>query len=258
MKKNIFLIILASVTIFCIIAGAVRHIGISRKSVSSVASSIRRGLRGGSLDFDFDYEDDKDIEDFDFEDDDPKSFDSETIGEFTELDVRMKVGGIKIERGNKWEIRSKYTYAYLKPAYTLKNGKLSISQPNYKNRHVGNKSCRVVITVPFGTVLDNLAMNMDVGAVELSGFDIKKGSIDTDVGAIAISNLNFNDLDLDSDVGAVAIELVEPVENYDINISSSVGGIVVDGKNVKRRFSQKGDKNKRLRINTDVGGVEVK
>ena len=33
MKKNIFLIILASVTIFCIIAGSVRHIVISRKSV---------------------------------------------------------------------------------------------------------------------------------------------------------------------------------------------------------------------------------
>jgi len=256
MKKNIFLIIITLVTVLCIVIGAFHHIGIPRKSVSSISSSIKRGLGSGNFKFDFD-DDEEEIEDFDFENDDPKSFDSETISEFKELEVKMKVGGLKIERGNKWEIKSKYTYKYLKPAYTLKNGKLSITQPNYKNQRVGNKSCRIVITVPFGTVLENLSLNMDVGAVDLSGFDIKKGSIDTDVGAISISNVNFNDLDLDSDVGAVAIELVEPVENYDININSDLGGITVDGKNVKHRYSQKGDMDKRLRINTDVGGVEV-
>lgn len=263
MKKNVFLIIITLITVLCIIVGSTHHLGISRKGYNSLSSSIRRGLSRSGLHFHFgdndddDFDDDE-IRDFDFDDDDPKSFDTETISEFKELDVNLKVGGITIERGNKWELRSKYSYDYLKPVYTLKNGKLSISQPGYKNQKLGTKTCRIVVTVPFGTELDKLNMNMDVGAVELSGFDIKKGSIDTDVGAIEISNVNFNDLDLDSDVGAVSIELVEPIENYDISINSDLGGIVVDGRNVKRRYSQKGDKDKRLRINTDVGGVEVK
>lgn len=257
MNKKIFLIVLAVVTIFCIIFGSFHHLGISKKGYSSLSSSIRNGFRHGKFYFHSDDVDDIDEEDFDFEDDDPKSFESETISEFNELDVNLKVGGLKIERGNKWEIQSKYTFKYLKPEYSLKNGKLTITQPGYKKQYIGNKSCNVVITVPFGTEFDKVNIKMAVGAVELSGFDIKKGSIDTDVGAISISNVNFNDLDLDSDVGAVAIELVEPVEKYDININSDLGGIVVDGKNVKRRYSQKGDKDKSLRINTDIGGIEV-
>lgn len=258
MKRNIFLIIVTLLTVLCIIAGTRRHLGVSRKGFSSVTSSIRKGLRSGKLNFDFDKYEDLDENDFDSEDYDSKSFDTETISEFDELDVSLNVGGLKIERGNKWEIKSKYEFSFLKPVYSLKNGKLTITQPGYKKNHFTNKGCNVVITVPFGTELEKVSIKMDVGAVEISGLDIKKGSIDTDVGAIAISNVNFNDLDLDSDVGAVSIELVEPVEKYDINVNSDLGGIVVDGKKVKRRYSQKGDKNKRLRINTDVGGIEVK
>ncbi len=260
MKKNVFLIIITVLTVICIIGGTFHHFGVFRKDSLNLTSSIKRGFKNGGLHFNFSHLDDEDeeIEDFDFDDDDPKSFDSEAISEFKELDVKMHVGGLKIERGNKWEIKSKYSRSYLKPAYDLKNGKLSISQPDFKRSRIGNQSARIVITVPFGTKIEKLSANIDVGAIELSGFDIGTGSIDTDVGAIAVSNVNFKDLDLDSDVGAVSIELVEPVENYDISIKSDVGGIVVDGKNVRRSYSQKGGKDKRLRINTDVGGIEVK
>lgn len=264
MKKNIFLIILAVVTIFCIVFGTFHHLGFSRKGYSSVASSIRNSLRHGRLNFHFDdlddddFDDNDDLEDFDFESEDSKNFDTETIGEFSELDVNLRVGGIKIERGNKWEIKANYSKEYLKPSYTLKNRRLSISQPGYKNKNVGNNKCNIVITVPFGTELDKLSMSIDVGAVELSGFDIKKGSIDTDVGAIEIKNVGFEDLDLDSDVGAISIELVEPLETYNITVNSDLGGIVVDEKNVRRHYSQKGTSNKKLRIDTDVGGIEIK
>ena len=260
MKKNIFLIVLKVITIFCIVFGTFHHLGISRKGYSSVASSIRNGLRSGNFHFDNNYDDydDDDLESFDFENDDPKSFDTATIGEFNELDVNLKVGGIKIERGNKWEIKTKYSKEILKPYYTLKNGRLSISQPGYRNKSVGSNNCNIVITVPFGTELDKLSMNINVGAVELSGFDIKKGSIDTDVGAIEINNVGFDDLDLDSDVGAISVELVESLETYNITVNSDLGGVVIGEKNVKRHYSQKGTSNKKLRIDTDVGGIEVK
>ena len=255
MKKNIFLIIITVITVMCIIIGTSHHLGLSRKGFSSVSQSIKRGLRSGRLPFDSDEEE---LEDFDFDNEDPKSFDAENIREFSELDVNIRVGSLTIERGNKWEIKSKYSYSFLKPVYTLKNGKLSITQPGYKKQHLNNKKCNIVITVPFGTKLDKLSIKLDVGAVELSGFDIIKGSIDTDVGAIAVNNVNFDELDLDSDVGAVSIELLEPAENYDVNINSDLGAIVVNGKNVRHRYVKKGSNNKRLRINTDVGGIEVK
>ena len=263
MNKKIFLIVLTVITIFCIVFGTFHHLGISTKGYSSVSSSIRNGLRHGKFNFhfdddDFDEDDADDWDGFDFEDDDPKTFDSETISEFRELDVKLKVGGIKIERGNKWEIKSKYSNSLLKPAYSLKNGKLSITQAANNKRSVGNNKCNIVITVPFGTELEKLTIDVNVGAVELGGFDIKKGSIDTNVGAIEITNMGFKDLDLDSDVGAIAIELIEPLENYNITINSDLGGIVVNEKNEKRHFSQKSSSDKHLRIDTNVGGIEVK
>ena len=258
MNKKIFLIILTVVTIFCIVFGTFHHLGISTKGYSSVSSSIRNGLRHGRFHF-YDYDDDDDDqEDFDFEDDDPKTFDSETIGEFNTLDVNLKVGGIKIERGNKWEIKSKYSNSLLKPVYTLKNGKLTITQSGNNKKAIGNSKCELVITVPFGTELEKLSMDVNVGAVELSGFDIKEGSIETNVGAIEITNVGFDELDLDSDVGAISIEVVGQLSDYNISIKSDLGGIVVDEKNEKRHYSQKGSTNKRLRIETNIGGIEVK
>lgn len=262
MNKKIFLVVLTVVTIFCIVFGTLHHIGISRKGYSSVASSIRNSFRHGKFNFHFyDYDDDDyddDNEEFDFDSNDPKTFNSEAIGEFTELEVKLKVGGITIERGSKWEIKTKYSKPYLKPSYTLRNGKLTVSQDGYNKKTTGNNNCIVIITVPFGTELEKLSIDVNVGAVELSGFDIVKGSIDTDVGAIEISNVGFTNLELDSDVGAVSIELVEPLNNYNINIDSDLGGIVVDGKNQKRRYSQKSSSDKRLRIDTNIGGIEVK
>ena len=262
MNKKIFLIILTVITIFCIIFGTFHHLGISTKGYSSVASSIRNSFRHGKLNFHFYDDDDDDFEydseDFDFDSNDPKSFESEVIDEFSELDVNLKVGGITIERGNKWEIKTKYSRSFLKPTYTLKDGKLTIKQAENNRKSVGNNNCLVIITVPFGTELEKLTIDVNVGAVELGGFDIKKGSIDTNVGAIEITNMGFKDLDLDSDVGAVSIELVEPLENYNITINSDLGGIVVDEKNEKRHFSQKSSSDKHLRIDTNVGGIEVK
>lgn len=264
MKRNIYLIILTGITVICIIAGAVRHIAVHEKDLSAIKSSIKEGIRSGDFEFDLDdYDDDYDKDDswddsdFDFDTADSKSFDSEVIGEFTELNVRLKVGALKIERGNKWEIKSRYSQKNLKPVYSLKNKKLSISQPHYKNNVLGNKECRVMITVPFGVELDKLAANIDVGAIDLSGFDVKIGSVETNVGAIAISNVGFKDLDLESDVGAVSIDLIEPIEKYDVNLSSDLGAIAINGRNAKRKYSHKGDSNKRLRIRTDVGAIEV-
>ena len=141
MKRNIYLIILTGITVICIIAGAVRHIAVHKKDFSSIKSSIKEGIRSGDSEFDLDdYDDDYDKDDswddsdFDFDTADSKSFDSEVIGEFTELNVRLKVGALKIERGNKWEIKSRYSQKNLKPVYSLKNKKLSYNLQQQKTK----------------------------------------------------------------------------------------------------------------------------
>ena len=263
MKKSVYLIILAVVTIFCIIFGAFINLRFAGRGFNKVKKAITKSIEDG-----FDYDSDTDIEfDDDFEDifDDDDDYDENTIGfdsktleAFDQLVIDASVLGVIVERGTSYSITAKYNNSRLKPEYSLKDGRLYITQRVKRRNFVGNNTSKVVVTVPYNTSLDKIDIDIDVGAVEMSGFDVDNANIRTDVGAVAVSKLDFKDLVIKSDVGAVAVELLEDVTKYDISAKSDVGGIQVDNASVKRRYSNEGTNGKKLRINTNVGGIEIK
>lgn len=255
MKRTVLIICLVVATLICVIVGTYIHLGPavkgSRNLGRKIANSVTRSIRDGV--YDRDDEDLFDSDDFftDFEIDND-------IPAFTKLSAKGGIMAISVERGNSYHISAKYNHKKLCPEYSVEDGVLKITQPMAHSKMNGNNKCKLEITVPYGVKLDSLDIKVDVGAIELEGFDIKSGDIDTDVGAIALSQVEFDELDISSDVGAVAIELISPAEEYTISASSSVGAISVDGKNAKRKYSSKGSTGKTLRIHTDVGGVEIK
>ena len=270
MKKNIFIIIITCITVFCIILGSYLHFGYRNKGIRKLSSTISRSVRDAirdakndSLDY---LDDDYDDEDYDDDEDESEDFstwsksDSEDLEAFSKIEINAKVMGITVERGNRYSIKTTFSNEKLRPAFTVSGGTLKVNQPSYKRRSlsVGNQKCSVVITLPFGAVINNLDVNVDVGALELDNIDITKGSINNDVGAVSIENVDFEDLNIHSDVGAVSVILMQPSGNYNMNIKSDVGGIQVDNKAFKRRYNQQGSSNKSLTIKTDVGGIEIK
>ncbi len=255
MKRTVLIICLVVATLICVIVGTYIHLGPavkgSRNLGRKIANSVTRSIRNEIYDNDDD----------DWDDDDEFFAEMEIdndIPSFTKVSARGQIMAITVERGQDYHISAKYNHKKLCPEYSIQDGCLKISQSKAHGKFGGNNKCKLEITVPYGVTLDSLDIKVDVGAIELSGFDIKSGDIDTDVGAIAISQVEFDELDISSDVGAVAIELISPAEEYTISASSSVGAISVDGKNAKRRYSSKGSTGKTLRIHTDVGGVEIK
>ena len=267
MKKTTYLVIIAAVTVFCIIFGAffnLRYVGRGLKGARKAIKNSFKYEYNSDSDYDYDDDTDLDFDDYEWDDDDDDdfeenttAFDSETVEKFNTISIEGSVLAIEILRGNSYTISSRYTSSRLKPEYSLRNGKLFIVQHAGKRRVVGNHKCSIKITVPYGVTIDNLDIDINVGAVQLSGFDVKNASVHTDVGAISIEKLDFDDMYIKSDVGAVAIELLDDERNYEINARSDVGGITVDGNSVKRRYSHKGTNNKQLRIKTSVGGVEI-
>lgn len=265
MNRKLFLIIISSVTVLCIILGACIHLGHAWSgSVKSVGKSVSKAVRQGikvTRSYDFHIDDDEDELDIDIDDEDAesgtKNF-SNTLSQFDSVEIDANVMGVKIERGNSFEISGSYTKTHLKPNVNITGGTLRISQPDYRRNRVTNGNCKIVITVPFGTRMDSFNAGIDVGAVSLKGIDIEDIQIKTDVGAIAVENVKFNELNATSDVGAVSVELTDSVNEYNIDIKSDVGGIQVDNRNVKRKYSQSGSTNKKIKIRTDVGGIEVK
>ena len=166
--------------------------------------------------------------------------------------------GVSVQRGNRFEISGSYSKEPLKPSFSISGGTLRINQPKYRTKLVTNGNCKIVITVPFGTQLDSANIDIDVGAVELDGIDVEDVQINTDVGAISIENVEFRELKANSDVGAVSVELTQAVSEYNMDIKSDVGAIEVNGTSRKRKYSQDGSTNKRIRIKTDVGGIAIK
>lgn len=259
MKRSMYLIIISIVTILCILIGAFSNLRYSGRGFRTIKRAVEKTFSSGDYDYDYDFDIDSDLV---FEDDDldegTLEFDNEELSKFDTVAVEGSVLGLAIERGNSYSISSKYSRPSLKPEYSLRDGKLYIKQRNKIKSLIGNNKCEVKITVPFGATIKKLDVDVDVGAVELSGFDVDTASVRTDVGAVAVSKLDFNDLYIKSDVGAVAIELLEDIKLYDIDASSDIGAIQIGALAVKRRFSQKGSNGKGLRLKTNVGGIEIK
>lgn len=258
MKQKIFILILSLLTIICIIFGAYRHLRFSSTS-SKAERAVKKSL-GIEKDWDFgiDEYDDEDEESFDSLE--MRNVEELKIEEFSEIDIDGTVLAVVVERGRDFSVSEKYSNKKLKPSYSIKNGKLYIKQPDSKKVSVvgSNGNCKIVISVPYGVVIKRLDASINVGAMELKGFDIQEGSISTNVGAISIEDMDFEKLTLRSNVGAVAVDLMKDIADYSIDVKSDVGGIVIGGKNVKRKYSQDGNTGKKLTIKTDVGGIEIK
>ncbi len=262
MNKKIFMIIITSITIVCIIAGTFYHFRYTMSDVAKVGKSISKSIKRG-FDSESDWDFDKDYdEDFDAASSDSilpsKHTFTNPLPDFDTVSISGNVMGISIKRGNRFEISGSYNKEPLKPSFSVSGGTLRVSQPDYKKKLVTNGNCKIEIIIPFGTTLDFVDIDVDVGAVSVEGIDITRATIDTDVGAIAFKNVEFSGLTANSDVGAVSLELLHPVSEYNIEVKSDVGGIQINNANVRRKYSQAGSSNKKITIKTDVGGIEIK
>ena len=266
MNKKIFLIIITCVTVLCILVGSFMHLGYQRNAFRSVGRNVSRAIRNSfrgvkngdysDSDLEYDFDDFDDIDDSD-EDWVGKESKSAELEKFETIDINGSVMAVKIERGNSYSIDVYYAKKELRPAYKVTGQVLKINQPDYKSGRSTNGKCSVVIKVPFGAKIDNIKINVDVGAIELKNIDTEDAEINTDVGAISIDNVVFENLKANSDVGAVSISLVDDINNYGIDAKTQLGGIEVSGRSAKRKYTQKGTTSKNIKIKTEVGGIDI-
>lgn len=288
MKKNIFLIILTLVTVFCIIFGSFIHLGYTGKTVRGVGNTVSRAVHRGIRSFwrgdpadepifeddenyDYDYDDYDDYDDYnDYDDYDNdftetdnddfwkgKNFISTPVKDFDSIRIDGKVVAVSVERGNSFTVDVAYTKESLRPEYKVTGETLVVSQPYHKARKAVNGQCKIIIKVPFGTKLEDVDINVNVGAIQIQDIDTEDVVINTDVGAITIDNVVFKKLKATSDVGAINVNLVDSLSVYGINAKTDLGGIQVGGKSARRKYVQNGTSDKTIKISTDIGGIEI-
>ena len=164
-----------------------------------------------------------------------------------------------IEEGPAFKVEGPYNRDYLKPEVSLNNGLLKVIQKGKKrNMNAGSHRCRMVITIPSGNVLDSVFINTNVGDVKLRELETKSIDINVNVGEIDVRRVAFESIGCESNVGEITINPLDRLDDYSITASTDVGEVRVDGRSYKRSYNQKGSGSKKIKVEANVGEINIR
>ena len=63
---------------------------------------------------------------------------------------------------------------------------------------------------------------------------------------------------IDNNVGEVSVYTDANLDDYDISLSTDVGEVTVNGRSYKRNFNQNGNGKGKIKIDTNVGEINLK
>ena len=252
MKKNTLLIILGVVTVICVVAGSVIHIG---GGIKSLRKSGILAINKDDPDVNFSYHWDSDGEG---NSEQKFSFD-QTLEAFSSIKMDVNIMEIRIENGDQFRIQSSYSKDSLKPSFSINNGVLEISQFKKRNSNTfANYNCKVIITIPSGTNLDSIQINSNIGEIKARDFTTKNFNINLNVGEISVRKVNFDQININNNVGEVTVNPVDDIDSYTIFAGTDIGEVNIGRKSHKRSYNQEGNSRKRIKINTNVGEINIR
>ena len=176
---------------------------------------------------------------------------------FTKLEVDAGVMGVSVKKGTSYSVYCSYSSQKLEPVIENKGDTLVITQHS-QNFNGDSSKCEMTITVPKNITLDDIYADIKVGAFEIDGISLDKGKINTDVGAIEIRDCEFNKLNMNSNVGAIQINLTGKTQDYDWDLTTSLGAIEVRHRNYHRSYFQNNNSGKKITAKSNIGAIEVK
>ncbi len=234
MKKTIFYIVLAVVTLSCIFYGLKKNVGDFGISLHGDDEREQNSSRD-------------------------KFYVNEDFESFSAIEVDAAVMELVIEEGNTFKVEGPYNREYLKPELSLSNGVLKVIQKSKKRTMTaGSHRCRMVITIPSGNALDSIFINSNVGDIKIRELEAKSIDINVNVGEIDVRRSSFESIECDSNVGEISINPLDGLDDYDITASTDVGEVKVDGRSYKRSYNQRGSGNKKIKVQSNVGEINIK
>lgn len=251
MKKNVLLIILCVITVFCIIIGTIRNVGRGFNLFNN--SVISLGEDEPEVNFKWHWHSDNDGNK-------ESNFSiNQSLDKFSAIRIDGSVMEIRVEEGDKFYFDSTFTRDWLRPNVSVENDTLVIKQGRQKNGFKGgNNNCRIVITLPSSTKLSDIVIDSNVGDIKLRNLFAERIDIQTNVGEVSVRDVSFDKLEVNSNVGEISIAPVYSIDEYSISASTDVGEVRVDGKKYKRNYNSSGSTGKRIKLSANVGEVNIK
>lgn len=253
MKKSIYLTTITIITVICIIAGSLYHIG---------------GLALGLFDNLIPHSDNS-----------PGNVCTKelSVDEFSNLIFDAAVLNINITAGDNYTVSYKCNER-LVPKIKSSGDTLTISQrerTNYKR----NTTSEITVTIPDGAALNKLSFNTGVGEVNLDALTAADAEFDTGVGDLYVTdcsfatcdvdsgtgNLNFENcafdkMDIDGGTGNITVTSSQSLDGYMMDLGSGIGSITINGNDYGDEYevNEKAEKVKHLIIDSGLGDIELK
>lgn len=194
--KKAYLTIIWSITIVCIVAGTLYHVG----SFASGFSFMSHGPFAHVAD----------------------SGNNTIVSDAMELDILSREAALEIDgdlmdftiqKGDSWNVEYECT-EYLEPEIKVDekaNGKtqITITQPNaskYSGNNFNNVNCKLTLTMPADASISDCNVYLDLGDMDIYGVTADVVDVQMDLGDMDIDNCDFNKLTIVSDLGDVTIQ----------------------------------------------------
>ena len=253
MKKSIYLTTITIITVICIIAGSLYHIG---------------GLALGLFDNLIPHSDNS-----------PGNVCAKelSVDEFSNLIFDTAVLNINITTGDNYTVSYKCNER-LVPKIKSSDDTLTISQSERTNDK-GNTTSEITVTIPEGAALNKLSFDTGVGEVNLDALTAADAEFDTGVGDLYVTdcsfatcdvdggtgnlsfeNCAFDKMDIDGGTGNITVTSSQSLDGYMMDLDSGIGSITINGNDYGDEYevNEKVEKVKHLIIDSGLGDIELK
>ena len=253
MKKSIYLTTITIITVICIIAGSLYHIG---------------GLAIGLFDNLIPHSDNS-----------PGNVCTKelSVDEFSNLIFDAAVLNINITAGDNYTVSYKCNER-LVPKIKSSGDTLTISQRERTN-YKGNTTSEITVTIPDSAALNKLSFNTGVGEVNLDALTAADAEFDTGVGDLYVTdcsfatcdvdggtgnlsfeNCAFDKMDIDGGTGNITVTSSQSLDGYMMDLDSGIGSITINGNDYGDEYevNEKAEKVKHLIIDSGLGDIELK
>ena len=253
MKKSIYLTTITIITVICIIAGSLYHIG---------------GLALGLFDNLIPHSDNS-----------PGNVCTKelSVDEFSNLIFDAAVLNINITAGDNYTVSYKCNER-LVPKIKSSGDTLTISQRERTN-YKGNTTSEITVTIPDSAALNKLSFNTGVGEVNLDALTAADAEFDTGVGDLYVTdcsfatcdvdggtgnlsfeNCAFDKMDIDGGTGNITVTSSQSLYGYMMDLDSGIGSITINGNDYGDEYevNEKAEKVKHLIIDSGLGDIELK
>ena len=232
MKKNIYLIIITIITVVCIIAGSLYHIG-------GFALGLFNNLIPRS---------DKSLGNVCTEE--------LSVDEFSNLVFDTTISNINVKTGDSYTVSYKCNKR-LVPKIRSTGDTLTISQSKGAN-YRRNTTSEITVTIPEGTALNKLSLDTGVGDLYVTDCSFATCDVDGGTGNLSFENCAFDEMDIDGGTGNITVTSSQSLEGYMMDLDSGTGDITINGNDYNDEYEVNEHAKKHLVIDSGLGDIEVK